>query len=153
MNAKNILITILISLSFCACNHNTLYSHFLPVSPIGWQQDSVLTYTFPVHDTLNHYDVIICVRHMETYPYQNMWLFCACGLDSLKHDTIEFFLADDRGKWLGNGSNQYVEMPVLYEQNILFPDTGLYNFTIQHGMRDERLKGVSDIGLIIRQSN
>ena len=120
---------------------------------MGWQEDSVLSYCVSVDETRNLYDIIICVRHTEVYPYQNMWLFCSFGRDTLMHDTIEFFLADDRGRWLGNGGNKWIEMPVLYEHNYQFPDTGKYIFTIQQGMRDEALQGISDMGLIIRQSN
>ena len=152
MNVRNLLIITIISLLFSACGHKTIYSSFQPVPVTGWQEDSVLTYTIPVQDTINLYDIILCIRHIETYPYQNMWLFCGFGLDSVKHDTIEFFLADDRGRWLGNGGMKMVEMPVLYEHNYQFPDTGNYTFTVQHGMPDEELRGISDVGLIIRQA-
>ncbi len=151
MTGKNLLITITISLLFCACT-KTMYSDFQSVPITGWQEDSIISFSVPVNDTTSIYDIILCVRHTETYPYQNMWLFCGFGVDSLAHDTIEFFLADDRGRWLGNGGNKWIEMPVLYEQNYQFPDTGQYIFTVQHGMRDENLRGISDVGLIIRQS-
>lgn len=151
MSIKNLLITIVISLCFCACT-KTIYSDFQSVPITGWQEDSILSYSISIDDTTNLYDILLCVRHIETYPYQNMWLFCGFGLDSIVHDTIEFFLADDRGRWLGNGGNKWIEMPVLYEQNYQFSDTGQYTFTIQHGMRDEELRGISDVGVIIRQS-
>ena len=112
--------------------------------------DSVLTYRFDVTDT-KPCNILLCVRHTESYPYQNMWLFCQLSNDTaaIWTDTIEFYLADDRGRWLGNGSQQ-IEMPVLFAQSYQFPDTGKYVFTIQHGMREERLRGVSDVGVIIR---
>lgn len=153
MNVKNLLIVIVISTLLLACSKRTLYSEFKAVPIVGWQEDSVLSYCVSVDETRNLYDILICVRHTEVYPYQNMWLFCSFGRDTLMHDTIEFFLADDRGRWLGNGGNKWIEMPVLYEHNYQFPDTGKYIFTIQQGMRDEALQGISDMGLIIRQSN
>lgn len=152
MTVKNLLIITTISLFCCACTRKTMYSDFNAVPVTGWQEDSVLSYSFDVNDITNPYDIIICVRHIETYPYQNMWLFCGFGKDTMALDTIEFFLADDRGRWLGNGGNKFVEMPVLYTHNYQFPNTGQYIFTIQHGMRDEELRGISDVGLIIRQS-
>ena len=75
-----------------------------------------------------------------------MWLF----VDNNRHrDTIEFYLADDRGQWLGEKQHGFIEMPVLLEENIHFPDSGTYHIEIQHGMRDSLLRGVSDIGLEI----
>jgi len=110
----------------------------------------VLTYRFEVTDK-QPCDIVLCVRHTESYPYQNMWLFCELSNDStaIWTDTLEFYMADDRGRWLGNGS-KLIEMPVLFAQNYQFPDTGKYVFTIQQGMREEWLRGISDVGVIIR---
>ena len=115
----------------------------------------MLTYSFHVSDVELPYDFLLVVRHNEVYPYQNMWLFCTFGIDDtlppMLTDTIEFFLADDRGRWLGNGGLQHIEMPVLFEQCYQIPDTGQYRFTIQHGMRDELLRGISDVGVIVNR--
>lgn len=74
---------------------------------------------------------------------------------TLPSDTLEFYLADDRGVWLGNGRNAIYDMPVLYEENIRFPQAGQYTYTIYQGMRTTQLIGVKDIGLevIRRQTN
>ena len=149
MNAKNLLI-ILSSILLSACGTHTRYSEFQSVPLCGWHADSVLHYDFRVSDN-SPCDIVLCIRHNETYPYQNMWLFCTLGNDSdiLWRDTLEFYLADDRGRWLGNGGVKLVEMPVLFAQHYQFPDTGKYVFTIQQGMREERLRGINDVGVII----
>ena len=61
-------------------------------------------------------------------------------------DTIEGYLSDDFGKWMGTG-NAVKEMPVFYKQNILFPDSGTYQIKIGHGMRDSILTGIKEIGV------
>ena len=96
------------------------------------------------------YSIIVYIRHNGRYPYQNMWLFTG---DSFYRDTIEFYLADDLGQWLGDRHHGFVEMPVLLEDNKHFADTGAYYLEIQHGMRDTLLRGVTDVGVeIIRIS-
>lgn len=67
-------------------------------------------------------------------------------------DTIEFYLANDRGVWLGNGKNGLTEMPVLYEEAYRFAHSGEQVITIQHGMREEPLRGVSDVGVIVTKN-
>ncbi len=104
-------------------------------------------YTIPDKDA--DYRMLIYVRHTERYPYQNMWLFIDNGA---RRDTIEFYLSDDRGQWLGDRHHGFIEMPVLLEENYQFPDTGIYHMTIQHGMRDSVLRGITDIGLEIRRN-
>lgn len=92
----------------------------------------------PDHD--RHYTVQLNIRHTENYPYQNLWLFM--------NDTLEIYLADDHGRWLGNSKNGLVEMPVLLEEDYVFSADTTY-FTIRHGMRDSLLRGVTDIMLSI----
>ena len=42
-----------------------------------------------------------------------------------------------------------IEMPVLFEENRQFSDTGTYSLDIAHGMRDRLLRGVMDVGVEI----
>ena len=110
--------------------------------------DSAMRYDYTITDAESNYRMLIYVRHTERYPYQNMWLFVG---DSLHQDTIEFYLADDRGQWLGDKHHGFIEMPVLLEENYHFPDTGSYYMTIRQGMRDSVLRGITDIGLEIQK--
>lgn len=127
-----------------ACSVDTVYSRFVPVSSAQWHIDSTIYFDIPVTDTTFTYRTIIYVRHTERYPYQNMWLFVG---DNLHRDTIEFYLADDRGQWLGDTHNGFIEMPVLIDGNRQFADTGTYHIAIQHAMRDTLLRGITDIGI------
>lgn len=152
-NRTRIAVLLLSSLLCVACTRGVVWSEFNDVPPIGWDKDSAVTFTFRVTDTIQPYNVLLHVRHGDNYPYQNMWLFLNStdpqGVE--RSDTIEFYLADERGRWLGNGRNGHVTMPVLYEQNYLFPDTGTYSLSVRHGMRTEALHGVSQIGLEIQK--
>lgn len=135
-----------VALCATSCKNDIVYSQFVSIPSEKWQIDSVAHFEYAITDTHNDYRMLVYVRHTERYPYQNMWLFVG---DSLHRDTIEFYLADDRGKWLGNKHHGFIEMPVLLEENYHFADTGKYFLTVQHGMRDSILRGVTDIGLEI----
>ena len=111
-----------------------------------WHVDSIACFDFPVTDITASYDMLVYVRHTERYPYQNMWLFVE---NDRQRDTIEFYLADDRGQWLGDRHSGFIEMPVLYETDFHFADTGMHRLSVQHGMRDTLLRGVTDIGVEI----
>jgi len=136
-----------IVVSLTACTQDIVYSQFSPISSGEWHVDSTARFTYTIDDTQLDYRMVIYVRHTERYPYQNMWLFVNNGE---KNDTIEFYLADDRGRWLGDKHHGFIEMPVLLESNKQFPDTGIYTMQISHGMRDSILRGVMDVGLEIR---
>ena len=135
-------------LTLASCQRDIVYSHFSPIPTEKWHVDSVAQFDYPIADTTASYQMLVYVRHTEKYPYQNMWLFID---NNDRRDTIEFYLADDRGQWLGNKHHGFIEMPVLFEENYHFADTGIYHMTIQHAMRDTLLRGVTDIGLEIHQ--
>ncbi len=133
-------------LSFSSCRRGIVHSEFVSIPSGEWCVDSVPQFGFTITDKETAYDILLYVRHTERYPYQNMWLFVNNGQH---RDTIEFYLADDRGQWLGDKHHGFIEMPVLYEEQYHFPDTGRYYMAIQHGMRDSVLRGVTDVGIEI----
>jgi len=144
MTIKDIVLIALSSLLLTACGRATLFSDYQSVDINGWSMDSVVTFSVPITDTVNAYDVVLHVRHIDSYAYQNMWLFVK---DGEKTDTIEFYLANDRGQWLGNG-HSLIDMPILYREQTQFKDS-IYTLSIQQAMRDILLPGVSDIGVEI----
>lgn len=135
-----------LALCFSSCRTDIVYSQFSPMSSEKWHVDSVARFDYSIDDVSVPYRMLVYLRHNERYPYQNIWLFVDNGA---RKDTIEFYLADDRGRWLGDKHHGFIEMPVLIEEEKQFPDTGRYTLTIAHGMRDSLLRGVTDIGLEI----
>ncbi|MCR5050021.1 MAG: gliding motility lipoprotein GldH [Paludibacteraceae bacterium] len=126
-----------------ACRTDIVYTKFATIPSNEWHVDSVVRFEVPITDASATYRTLVYVRHTERYPYQNMWLF----IRNANHcDTIEFYLADDRGQWLGNSNHGFIEMPVLLDENRHFPDTGTYVIEIQHGLRDTVLRGIADVG-------
>ena len=151
---KNKLIwLIFVSLFTVACTSNDVYFEFKNIAPQGWSKDSMYTFEVPITDSLSRYNVYVNIRNRGDYPYQNLWLFLhKTTPDSVQvGDTIECYLADKRGKWLGSGLGSIVEMPVLYETNVRFKTTGIYKYQIIQGMREDVLKGITDIGLRVEK--
>ena len=131
-----------------ACSSDIVYGRFVSIPSEEWHMDSVVRFDYSIVDTTTDYSIVVYVRHTERYPYQNIWLFAG---DSSHCDTIGCYLADDRGRWLGDKQHGLLEMPVFIEEKVHFQDTGKYVMTIQHGMRDTVLRGVMDIGLEIKR--
>jgi gliding motility-associated lipoprotein GldH len=136
-----------------SCSGNDVYFEYKSIVGSGWNKDSVVAFDFEIKDIQSSYNVYVNVRNNGEYPYQNLWLFVHKTLpDSLlKKDTINFYLANDRGKWLGSGIGSVFDMPVLYQQNIKFAKAGKYSYKIIQAMRDTVLTGISDVGLRVEK--
>jgi len=163
---KKTLIAAFTAFMLCACNHNNIYFSYQKIGADGWEKDSALMFAVPVNDTAAIYNIYVNIRNTSEYPYQNFWFFInkevETRLDSqadtvsinrqtLPADTVECYLANERGKWLGRGTGAAYEMPVLIERNVKFSKTGVYHYAIFHGMRQDVLKGIYDVGLRVEQ--
>ncbi|MDR1098820.1 MAG: gliding motility lipoprotein GldH [Tannerella sp.] len=148
------IILIFIASCFCfSCGKDTVYNKFQPIQDKAWKKQSEYYFRFEIKDHTVPYHVTIQMRNNDTYPYQNLWLLCKEEQPdgTVLKDTLECMLADDFGKWTGNGITLYQSAFPL-RTHYYFPDTGAYVLNICHGMRDEVLKGIEDIGLFIEKS-
>lgn len=169
-----------VTLANQACSSRTVYSSYQTLPAEGWSEDSVLLFDVPVTDTLTACQVVLSVCHTPDYPYQNIWFFVRRSLLPLDSatiaatpatadtadvmlapaaevmpvltDTLEYFLADQRGHWLGNGFGEQKEMPCLVAEHLVFPRAGTYRIAVQHGMREARLRGVKAVGLSVERA-
>ena len=152
---KFILLGIIMHFTY-SCTSNVVYSEFIEIPHSQWNFDSILNFTFEIEEPSNQAcNTIVYILHEKNYSYQNLWFYVNKTVPNAmqKQDTIECYLADQRGKWLGSGHKSLLEMPVLIEQNIQLNQTGTYNYQVRHAMREDDLKGIKSIGIKIEQIN
>jgi len=133
-----------------SCGKNVVYSEFQPIKDRLWDKNDEYFFNFEIKDITVPYNVSLQLRNNDMYPYQNIWMLYEESQSAEKtvKDTIEFLLADDFGKWKGNGISLY-QNRIPVKNGYIFPDTGKYTISIRHGMRDDKLKGIENIGLHI----
>jgi len=102
-------------------------------------------------DTASLCNIWLTVRTGTSYPYRNIWLFVNTLSPTGKSitDTLQYMLADEKGKWFGKGFGDIHELDLPFRTGVYFREKGTYTFRIRHGMRDENLNGVYDLGLRI----
>lgn len=135
-----------------SCSTGSIYQESISVPTEGWEIDSTAQFQVEIVDASVPYDIEILTRNTSTYGYQNLWLFIDEQLPdgSNKRDTMEIYLADNRGRWLGSGMGSLYQLSTPFKQEYYFPGEGNYTFTIVQGMRQESLKGISDVGLRVK---
>ncbi len=135
------------------CSDKEVYSGFHSFKNAKWDKNDLCRFEIQITDTINPKDIFIETRNNNEYPYQNIWLFVKIETPTgnSRQDTLNCELADNFGKWRGEGINLY-EMNFLYEKSIVFSQKGIYTFTIQQGMRDDVLTGISDVGIKLTPS-
>jgi gliding motility-associated lipoprotein GldH len=136
-----------------SCNSNVVYTDSMEMPDRTWKLLDIPAFKIPVTDTLKSNNVFFTIRTGSSYPFRNIYLFVTTISPDGKSitDTLQYNLADEKGKWYGKGFGDIHELNLPYKTNVYFPVKGSYKFKIQHGMRVEDLKGVSDFGLRIEK--
>jgi len=147
-----LILTSLLLLS--SCHSKTVYTNSQAMTGKIWKLTDIPTFKVPITDTLTSNNVIFTIRSGSSYPFRNIYLFVTTTSPDGKNitDTLQYNLADEKGKWFGKGFGDIHELNLPYKSNVFFPLKGTYVFKIQHGMRIENLKGIYDIGLRIEKN-
>lgn len=138
---------------FFSCHSPALYDQYQAIEETTWEKNKEYYFTFDIKDPSVLYDIHLEIRNSNLYPYQNLWIFYSeePPIGSLRRDTLECMLADEFGKWYGEGISLFQSSFPLRKQ-YQFPHAGQYTFGIRQGMRDDALKGIQEIGLRVERS-
>lgn len=149
-----IVVVLLLLLSVASCASRVVYDDVVAVDGETWDINNKVRLEFNVDDTTNTNLFFVHVRNKTTYRYSNLYLFMQTRFPNgnITKDTIECILADPSGKWLGKGSGPYRENMILLNASLKFPLKGKYVMDIEQAMRDEKLSGITDVGIRIERN-
>lgn len=137
------------------CDRYMVYEQYRTMPSEKWHKDSLKNYNFTIKDSLTIYNMYVNVRNTGKYSFSNLIVFVETDLPgkSTLRDTLNCILADESGEWLGSGFGSIWTSKIPYKIKIRFPRKGKYHVDIQHGMRREVLKGITDIGIRIEKAH
>lgn len=136
--------------SICSCRQTDVYNEFNTLPRNGWFKRDVQRFTPESPDSTGRYDLYLTLRHNGDYAYRNLWIFVSyTGADGVqKTDTVNCELADEFGRWSGGGWGSYYQQELLLDDCFRFVGKEQV-VTIQQAMRDDRIRGISDVGIRI----
>jgi gliding motility-associated lipoprotein GldH len=151
IHSLTFLLIIILVLQISGCNNNVTFTDSSAFPSETWKIENVAEFNPDISDTSTIQNIYFTIRTGSAYPFRNIWLFVNTISPSGKSitDTLQYMLADGKGKWYGRGIGDVKELNLPFRTGIYFPEKGEYHFKIRHGMRVENLKGVYDLGLRI----
>lgn len=151
LKALSQILLMIIVVALSSCTEVPAYVSYESIADQTWDRNNEISFDVDMQDTISLFDIVVNIRNTTNYRYQNFWMFIESESPegTVEKDTVECILANNRGEWLGNGFFSIHEMPVLYLNNIQFPQKGNYHFEIRQAMRDSILLGIHEVGLNI----
>lgn len=143
----------LLSSLFVSCNKNVVFSEYTKIPEEGWKTENKLTYTVDIKDNKPFHNVFLTVRHADSYPFSNLFVFLTTTYPNgkISVDTLECVLANKKGEWQGDGAGDLWDNKIPLKQNLIFPQAGKYTFTFEQGMRTDPLPLIMDFGMVIEK--
>lgn len=151
---KRIAYSFFIILGLASCTNHAIFDQNIPIKDRAWTYDQNPSFNVHIQDSSAKYNVYINLRHSSDYDYSNIYVLLSEKGSKLKDTSYrkEIQLAQLDGRWLGKSAASLYEIEYLAKENFTFPDTGLYNFSIEQNMRENPLKNIADIGIkVVKQ--
>ncbi len=145
----------IIILIISSCSKNYFYQSEVEIPGGVWSSEKIAIFEPVISDTSQSYNVILSVSNTDDYRYSNIWFFLktVSPEGNSQKDTLQYLMAEDSGKWLGNKNGDNFDQKFYFKNFIRFPKSGKYTFEIQQGMRDLDLKGINKVGIILEKIN
>ena len=139
---------------FTACDKDVVFEKNVPIPDYRWDLNNVVTLETEIKDTISLHNIYINIRNASGYQFSNLFLFLktTTPAGTVAKDTVELMLADESGKWLGEGQGDIRDNRLLFKANYRFPQAGLWKFGLQQAMRVNPLPEIADAGIRIEKA-
>lgn len=141
----------LLATFFFACQDRSgmVYHKYQSTADSGWaKKDTLKLDAFP-SDSACEVIMTAEVRNNLHYPYSDLYLVIKQNIADSIHwqtDTVKFVLADKLGRWTGIGGGNYYQSST-YVRTLKLPPHPMHTIIkVSHGMKDNILKGITDVG-------
>jgi len=140
-------------LLFTSCDPRMVFEKNQRIPGGSWDAAQPAEFEVFIPDTLQPFNLYVNIRNKGSYSFSNLFLFITITSPAGEKltDTVEFTLADSKGKWYGKGIGDLYFLRAPWKKNIRFPHTGIYQFRFTQGMRTNPLPGITDIGMRIEK--
>lgn len=149
INQHSLLFLVLLLLT--SCDSHLVFDKYERVPDASWKINAPVHFEVNITDTLSAHNLYIGIRNKGSYAYNNLFLFITTTspTGSTVRDTVEITLAGPEGKWKGRGFGDLFTLRTMWKKNVRFPYTGIYSFDLVQAMRNDPLKGITDVGIRI----
>ena len=131
---------------FVSCQNENKKEVYHSFNNNTWNTDSIVFFEFDNIDTTGSHDLYLMVRHTTNFKFQNLFLFT--NFEN-QQDTLELFLSEKSGRWLGKGFGEIKELKIRIKENVNFKKNQDQIFSVEQAMRHEDLEKIINLTEIV----
>ncbi len=144
---------VMILFAFASCDPGRVFDENKNIEGDAWFYKSKLPFEVRIKDTTKMYNVYVNLRVTSDYKYSNIFMMVNTLNPDKKTDQrrVEIKLANESGKWLGNGLGDMYDYQFPAFRKVKFPQQGFYRFELEQNMRDDTLMFVKSAGVRVEE--
>lgn len=131
---------------FVSCQNENKKEVYHSFKNNTWSTDSIVSFELDNIDTTSSHDLYLMVRHTTNFKFQNLFLFT--NFEN-QQDTLELFLSEKSGRWLGKGFGEIKELKIRIKENVNFKKNQDQIFSVEQAMRYEDLEKIINLTEIV----
>ena len=131
---------------FVSCQNENKKEVYHSFNNNTWNTDSIVSFELDNIDTTSSHDLYLMVRHTTNFKFQNLFLFT--NFEN-QQDTLELFLSEKSGRWLGKGFGEIKELKIRIKENVNFKENQDQIFSVEQAMRYEDLEKIINLTEIV----
>lgn len=135
-----------LAVGFVSCQNENIKEVYHSFNNNTWNTDSIVSFELDNIDTTSSYDLYLMVRHTTNFKFQNLFLFT--NFEN-QQDTLELFLSEKSGRWLGKGFGEIKELKIRIKENVNFKENQGQMFSVEQAMRYEDLEKIINLTEIV----
>ena len=135
-----------LAVGFVSCQNENKKEVYHSFNNNTWNTDSIVSFELDNIDTTSSLDLYLMVRHTTNFKFQNLFLFT--NFEN-QQDTLELFLSEKSGRWLGKGFGEIKELKIRIKENVNFKENQDQIFSVEQAMRYEDLEKIINLTEIV----
>ena len=135
-----------LAVGFVSCQNENKKEVYHSFNNNTWNTDSIVSFELDNIDTTSSHDLYLMVRHTTNFKFQNLFLFT--NFEN-QQDTLELFLSEKSGRWLGKGFGEIKELKIKIKENVNFKENQDQIFSVEQAMRYEDLEKIINLTEIV----
>ncbi len=135
------------------CNSNFIYEVNKPLKNEEWSYENAQTFETEIKDTVVHYNIYINLRHSFHFEWRNVWVNIETEFPDGKKVSkrVNLLLSEADGKWFGDCTGDNCDIQIPIQENAIFPQQGIYKFSIAQDMRVNPLVNIRSVGMRVEK--
>lgn len=136
-----------------SCSNKNIYREFHEFDNYTWNRFDKITFTIPVDDEGVVADIILSVRLLDQFPYDEIPLSIIMKTSSGEERIIEktIKLKDDKGEFIGSVAGSYWDVEEVLWKSFIFNNKGDYTIEIENYYPHPAMAAIVDIGLTVKK--